>query len=176
MFEHEVHDEIAQRIHGRRGSGEPLEDGLRTNMESQFGASFADVRLHHDKTSDDLNRSLNAEAFTTGSDIFFRSGRYDPTSGSGQNLIAHELTHVLQQRGAPTTGPMKLSDPDDASEREAHRVADALDLGPSAKPASGSSSVARQATPPVEELDEDEIGSTLARQVADEEDIDETLT
>jgi Domain of unknown function (DUF4157) len=68
-------------------------------MEQAFGANFGSVRIHTDSQSDQLNRSINAQAFTTKSDIFFSKGKYDPGSRSGQELLAHELTHVVQQTG-----------------------------------------------------------------------------
>ena len=68
-------------------------------MENGFGADFGRVRIHTDARADTLNHSLNARAFTTGHDIFFRSGEYSPDSTPGQTLLAHELTHVLQQSG-----------------------------------------------------------------------------
>jgi hypothetical protein len=71
-------------------------------MEDSFGTDFSRVRVHTSSQSDTLNRQLQARAFTTGSDIFFRSGEYKPTSGAGQQLLAHELTHVVQQGAAQT--------------------------------------------------------------------------
>jgi hypothetical protein len=68
-------------------------------MERAFGADFSSVKVHTDAEADTLNQELNARAFTTGQDIFFRQGEYSPGSGSGQKLIAHELTHVVQQNG-----------------------------------------------------------------------------
>jgi hypothetical protein len=68
-------------------------------MERAFEADFSGVKVHTDTEADIMNRQLNARAFTTGQDIFFREGEYSPSSGSGQKLIAHELTHVVQQTG-----------------------------------------------------------------------------
>ena len=65
-----------------------------------MGSDFSSVRIHTGQESDSLNRSLSARAFTTGSDIFFRSGEYNPGSTQGQQLLAHELTHVVQQGAA----------------------------------------------------------------------------
>jgi hypothetical protein len=70
-------------------------------MESVFGADFAGVRVHTGTKSDAINRSLNARAFTTGNDIFFRKGEYNPGSTGGKELLAHELTHTVQQGAAP---------------------------------------------------------------------------
>ncbi|KAA3660641.1 MAG: DUF4157 domain-containing protein [Chloroflexi bacterium] len=92
--------DIDQSIQRARGSGQPLDVGVRSPMENAFGANFSGVKIHTDSQSDTLNRSLQARAFTTGQDIFFRQGEYKPASSSGQELIAHELTHVMQQQGA----------------------------------------------------------------------------
>lgn len=82
-----------------RGSGSPLADTIRQPMEQAFGADFSNVTVHTDPQSDQLNRSIQAKAFTTGQDIFFRQGAYHPGTSSGQELLAHELTHVVQQNG-----------------------------------------------------------------------------
>lgn len=71
-------------------------------MEGAFGADFSAVRIHQGASSDRLNSELNARAFTTGPDVFLRSGEYRPASTSGSELLAHELTHVVQQGAAPT--------------------------------------------------------------------------
>jgi hypothetical protein len=90
-----------------------------------LGQDFSGVRIHRDAEADSLSRSLRANAFTTGNDIFFKSNAYDPASTEGQKLLAHELTHVFQQRSAGSVED-KVSDPHDQSEVEAHRVADAI--------------------------------------------------
>jgi hypothetical protein len=91
---------VAHTIERARGGGQPLDDGLRASMEHGFGADFSAVRVHTGSQADMLNRSLNARAFTAGSDVFFRSGEYNPASRTGQQLIAHELTHTVQQGAA----------------------------------------------------------------------------
>jgi hypothetical protein len=70
-------------------------------MESSFGYDFSQVNIHNGSAADSLASQLNAEAFTLKNDIFFRGGRYDPESSTGQDLLAHELTHVVQQNAAP---------------------------------------------------------------------------
>ncbi|MDJ0599293.1 MAG: DUF4157 domain-containing protein [Crocosphaera sp.] len=82
-----------------RGGGQPLDIGLRESMGQAMGADFSKVRVHTDAQSDQLNRSIQAKAFTTGQDVFFRQGEYQPGTRGGQELIAHELTHVVQQGG-----------------------------------------------------------------------------
>ncbi len=118
-----VHPEVTRQIGAQRGRGAPLPPAVRDQMSSALGDSFADVRVHSDALSTALARSVQARAFTTGQDIFFSSGEYSPSSAAGQQLLAHELTHVVQQRGAPTSGELRVSDPGDALEREASHVA-----------------------------------------------------
>jgi hypothetical protein len=69
-------------------------------MERALGADLSGVRIHADRRADELSRLLQARAFTTGQHVFFRRGAYDPVSSGGRALLAHELTHVVQQRGA----------------------------------------------------------------------------
>ncbi len=88
-----------------RGGGRPLPRDVRNRMEQSFDADFSDVRVHADSESDSLNLSLHSRAFTTGHDLFFKGGEYNPASKRGQELIAHELTHVVQQRGGRSRNP-----------------------------------------------------------------------
>ena len=99
---------------------------VRAHMESAFGADFGNVRLHTDANADVLNRTLGADAFTTGRDIYFRQGRYDPDGTSGRRLLAHELTHVVQQAGSTPQGGLVVGAPDDIYEQEAEHVAEAV--------------------------------------------------
>jgi hypothetical protein len=92
-----VSESFETHINHTRGSGHPLSDNVREPMEQEFGADFSGVRLHTDSEADVLNQQLSANAFTTGQDIFFREGEYSPKSESGQKLLAHELTHTMQQ-------------------------------------------------------------------------------
>ena len=155
-----VDDAVARAIQSQRGGGAPLEETARKTMESSFGDDFSEVRLHTDGQADSLNRAVSAEAFTTGSDIFFRDGSYNPSSSDGQKLLAHELTHVVQQRNSAPSSEMTVSDPDDASEREAGDVANSFDGNAAA------ATVSRQEIPE----DEEEVAmSRLDRQEAPEE-------
>ncbi|WP_424103113.1 eCIS core domain-containing protein [Moorena producens] len=93
--------ELESSITRSRGSGQPLSQGIREPMEKAFGGvDFSGVKVHTDGQSDRLNQSMQAKAFTTGQDVFFRQGAYDPGSQGGKELIAHELTHVVQQTGS----------------------------------------------------------------------------
>ncbi|MBD2504567.1 DUF4157 domain-containing protein [Anabaena azotica FACHB-119] len=91
--------DLETSIQKSRGSGQPLADEIKQPMEQAFGADFNAVRIHTDAKSDKLNKSIQARAFTTGQDVFFRQGEYSPGSNSGKELLAHELTHVIQQNG-----------------------------------------------------------------------------
>jgi hypothetical protein len=95
-----VPENLETRIKTAQGSGHPLSDNTREPMEQSFGADFSGVRVHTDSEADALNKQLNAKAFTTGRDVFFRENEYSPGSDSGRELIAHELTHVVQQTGS----------------------------------------------------------------------------
>jgi len=90
---------IEQSIQQATGGGQGLSEDVREPMEQAFGADFSGVKIHTDGNANQLNRSLNARAFTTGPDIFFKQGEYNPGSRDGQELLAHELTHVVQQKG-----------------------------------------------------------------------------
>ncbi|MEM6433957.1 MAG: DUF4157 domain-containing protein, partial [Cyanobacteria bacterium P01_D01_bin.115] len=78
------------------GSGQPLSDETRAFMEPRFGEDFSNVRVHE---TPDLANAIQAKAFTHGQDIYFNSGKYNPGSSGGKDLLAHELTHVMQQQG-----------------------------------------------------------------------------
>jgi hypothetical protein len=91
--------ELETSIQTAKGGGQPLDGGLQRSMGQAMGADFSGVKVHTDAQSDQLNKSIQAKAFTTGQDVFFRQGAYEPSSRGGQELIAHELTHVVQQNG-----------------------------------------------------------------------------
>ena len=90
---------IEASIQRARGNGQALGEGVRAPLENAFGTDFSRVNIHTGSEADALNQSLQARAFTTGQDIFFRRGEYNPGTAAGQELLAHELTHVVQQNG-----------------------------------------------------------------------------
>jgi hypothetical protein len=92
--------DLESTINSARGGGQALDSTLQTKMGQAMGADFSRVKIHTDTTADKLNRSVQARAFTTGNDVFFKKGEYNPQSSTGQELIAHELTHVVQQNGS----------------------------------------------------------------------------
>jgi hypothetical protein len=89
--------ELESAINSARGSGQTMDTDLQAKMGEAMGADFSGVKIHTDSQSDQMNRSIQAKAFTTGKDIFFRQGEYNPGSTGGQELLAHELTHTIQQ-------------------------------------------------------------------------------
>jgi hypothetical protein len=122
----EVGGSIESQIRNARGGGQPLPENVRAPMENAFGTDFSGVRVHTDSSANTLNRSVQAKAFTTGSDLFFSSGTYQPHSQSGQELLAHELTHVVQQGGAKNVQRKKT----DATEMIQRVVVAAVTFGP----------------------------------------------
>lgn len=124
----QLDDETAGRINRARGSGQPLDGAVQVHMSEVLGHDFSGVRVHTDPEAHTLNRLLNARAFTTGPDIFFRRGEYNPGSGSGRELIAHELSHVVQQGkgrvpGGGSSSGMTVRPAGDACEQEAQAMA-----------------------------------------------------
>lgn len=91
---------VESGLNASKGSGSALPDKTRERMESSFGADFSSVRIHDNSSAASMNKDLQAQAFTHGNDIYFNSGKYDPRSKSGQHLLAHELTHTIQQGGS----------------------------------------------------------------------------
>jgi hypothetical protein len=104
-------------------------------MGTSFGNDFGDVRIHTDGESDALNRSVGANAFTLGSDIFLSQAAASAGPYGGDRLLAHELTHVVQQRGAGRRGPLTVSGVSDPEEHEASASAAAVADGGTARPA-----------------------------------------
>ena len=127
-----VGPEMSSAINSARGGGTALGEGVRTAAEATMGTDFSDVRVHQDSQSDQLNRSMTAKAFTTGSDIFLRGDQ----NSSDTSLIAHELTHVVQQSSGAvgSGGGMTVGAADDSHEHEADAVAkQVVSAGPQRK-------------------------------------------
>lgn len=117
-----VHDVISS-------GGRPLDDDVREDMEARLGHDFSDVRIHDDSAAAESATAVNAHAYTVGSNVVFQRDVYDPSSTEGKTTLAHELTHVIQQRNGPVDGTsapggIKVSDPSDRFEREASANAD----------------------------------------------------
>jgi hypothetical protein len=111
--------------------GRPLAPATRTWLEVGLGHDFANVQVHSDSQADELARSVNANAFTSGQDIYFKAGAYDLESADGRHRVAHEAAHVVQQAAGPVAGTVgsdgvSLSDPGDAFEQSAEQAANSL--------------------------------------------------
>jgi hypothetical protein len=94
-------DQLAQQLKNQRGAGAPLPREVKNEMGNSIGADFGNVRIHTGEKAAALSNELGAQAFTHGNDVYFNSGKYDTDSSAGKHLLAHELTHVVQQGAAP---------------------------------------------------------------------------
>jgi hypothetical protein len=88
---------LVSQLNATKGGGAPLPEGTRSFMENAFSADFSGVRVHTDGQAAEMSRSIQAKAFTYGSDIYFNSGQFAPERGEGKRLLAHELGHLTQQ-------------------------------------------------------------------------------
>jgi hypothetical protein len=111
---------IGAAIEAERGQGSPLPGPLRADMERHLGTGLGHVRLHTDRAADELSRAVTAKAFTSDSDVFIPSHRYDPAAPAGRDLLAHELTHAAFHR--QSGGPPRVSHPSDPAEASAGRA------------------------------------------------------
>src|SRR5215218_5815795 len=116
-----------------REPSHPLEPNVRAQMESRLGHAFNHVRIHSDGKAGAAARSVNALAYTVGNDVVFGAGKFAPGSSDGDLLLAHELTHVIQQGGGATRQPipsvLPIGDPNDKLEAEARISAANLGSG-----------------------------------------------
>ena len=90
--------DMASRLRKKSGSGRKMDQQTTSEMESGFGASFSDVNIHTDAEAIAMTKQMGAQAFTHGNDVYFNEGKYNPNTREGKHLLAHELTHTLQQR------------------------------------------------------------------------------
>ncbi|MFE9699522.1 DUF4157 domain-containing protein [Streptomyces sp. NPDC006270] len=166
-----VHDVVSS-------GGSPLDTDTRTDMESRMGADFSDVRVHHDSAAHESAKGVGAHAYTVGNNVVFQRDAYDPGSPQGRTTLAHELTHVIQQRNGPVEGTeapggIRVSDPSDRFEQEAVANADRVLSGPAPETAPASpvstpapaaaSAVQRAATEDEDEQPADVQGSFVQR-------------
>lgn len=117
---------------GRRqaGAGASLPTSIQARFERSLGTDLGGVRLHTDAAADRSAQALQARAFTHGQDVYFGAGQYDPASAEGQELLAHEVAHTVQQRGAPAVQhKLEVSQPGDALEQEADQAAESMMTG-----------------------------------------------
>ncbi|HKV32406.1 MAG TPA: DUF4157 domain-containing protein, partial [Candidatus Dormibacteraeota bacterium] len=165
------------------GGGSPLDRDTRGFMESRLGADFSDVRVHTDGKATESARSVQAHAYTVGNDVVFQSDKYAPESDSGKRMLAHELTHVVQQRsgpvdGTPAAGGIQVSHPSDRFEQAAENSADRVmsSASPSAESHSAAAPTVQRADAGAAEEETDETAQAYAIQreeVGDDKDEEE---
>jgi hypothetical protein len=168
-----VHDVV------NSGGGSPLPAETRADMETRFGGTdFGDVRVHTGSAAHESAKSVNAHAYTVGSNIVFQRDTFDAESDSGKHMLAHELTHVIQQRNGPvdgtdTGGGIKVSDPSDRFERDAVTNADHVMSAPASVSASPSTQAVQRTTDESaaqrDEAPEDETAQTYVQRAEGEE-------
>jgi Domain of unknown function (DUF4157) len=151
-----------------KGGGQPLAPTLRREMEGRLGADFGDVRVHADSQATQSAEAVNAHAYTVGRDVVFRSDRWNPDSSDGKKTLAHELTHVMQQRegpvdGTPTGDGIRLSDPSDPYERAAESTAASAMNASVGGAAQGDFVQREEAAPEGEEEEEEKEGDGAAQ-------------
>lgn len=107
---------LESNLANSKGGGSPLGTNTKNEMESGFGADFSNVRVHNDSNAVQMNQQLGSQAFTNGNDIYFNEGKYNPESNSGKHLLAHELTHTVQQGASKSASVQKAEDTTPATE------------------------------------------------------------
>jgi len=170
-----VHDVI-------NSGGSPLSPDVRDEMQGRLGHDFSDVRVHNDSAAHESAQSVNAHAYTVGSNVVFQRDKYDPASAEGKTMLAHELTHVVQQRSGPVDGStagggIKVSDPSDRFEREASANADRVMSSPAPAAAATAQLSATSAAVQRHEAPEEETaqGSFVQREEAHAEEEEEAV-
>ena len=162
---------IEAQLQSSKGGGSSLPNDTRNSIESAMGAAFSNVRIHTDSNAVQMSQNLNAQAFTHGSDVYFNSGKYNPSSTEGSRLLAHELTHTVQQGSATIkeqpiqrksdtpiiiqkTSSCEAEEEESGSEAEAAEAETAPDLGncritddPAEQPPEGTEEPEEEATP-----------------------------
>ncbi|MDO8952866.1 MAG: DUF4157 domain-containing protein, partial [Draconibacterium sp.] len=108
-----VSSSLESKLNSSKGSGSPLPEDTRSEMESGFGTDFGNVRVHTDSAAVQMSKGLGAQAFTHGSDIYFNEGKYNPANNSGKHLLAHELTHTVQQGASVQTKMVQKEEGDE---------------------------------------------------------------
>ncbi|MFF8911001.1 eCIS core domain-containing protein [Streptomyces olivaceoviridis] len=159
-----VHDVLSS------GGGQPLDTGTRTDMEGRLGADFSSVRVHTGSAAHDSAKEIGAHAYTVGDNIVFQRDSHDFSSHQGRTTLAHELTHVIQQRNGPVDGTaapggIRVSDPSDRFEQEASANAERALAAPAPTPTPASEAASPQAAPSSAPA----VTAPVQRQAADEE-------
>lgn len=105
-------ENISNQVNASRGNGQSMDSSTHSFMQARFGADFSNVTIHTSNEAASLNQELNAKAFTVGNDIYFNEGQYQPNSDAGKHLLAHELTHTIQQGAGQSKTPGIQREPD----------------------------------------------------------------
>lgn len=124
-----VHDVLHEQ-------GQSLDSETRAFMEPRFGHDFSQVRIHTDDQAAESARAVNAQAYTVGSDVVFGQGQYTPETQEGRGLLAHELTHVVQQRGTTDESSLAVGPVNDSAEQEADKISSSITANASPEAAS----------------------------------------
>ncbi|GAB6897076.1 eCIS core domain-containing protein [Kineosporia succinea] len=124
---------IESALRRRQGSGRPLDDAVARDLQNGFGVDFRHVRVHTDPEAATISRSLQASAFSYGSDLYFASGQYRPHVSAGRRLLAHELAHVVQSSvpSSSASSGVTIGRAADPAERQADQMAAAALRGTS---------------------------------------------
>ena len=147
-----------------KGGGRPLDASTRTDMESRFGTDFSDVRVHDSPTAQQSATAVGARAYTTGNEIVLGEG-VSLGSPDGQHTLAHELTHVIQQRSGPVSGTptgdgVAISDPGDAFEQQAEATAHQVLSGAPANVGGGAAGAVQRET-----IDEEDVAAAQTMRI-----------
>jgi hypothetical protein len=167
-----------------KGGGSPLGTDLRQDMEGRLGADFSDVKVHTDSKASESARAVQANAYTVGNEIVVRGDRWSPDTDDGKKTVAHELTHVMQQRAGPVAGTsqgdgISVSHPSDRFERAAEQSANSAMAAPAAPAASAQlhadenlqgQFVQRQGTAPADDKKPEDEEAQMQREAAAPED------
>jgi hypothetical protein len=166
-----VHDVV-------RTGGQPLAPDVRGEMEARLGHDFGDVRVHTGNDAHESAKSVSAHAYTVGSNVVFQRDMYDPASMAGKTMLAHELTHVVQQRagavdGTPAAGGIRLSDPSDRFEREAASTAERVMSTPQPAPMAATASAPAVQREEAPEEQEESVQGAFVQREGEEEEVEE---
>jgi hypothetical protein len=126
-----------------RSASQPLDRAVRRQLEPWFGRDLSTVRVHTDEQAAESARAVGAAAYTVGTDVVFGRGQFDPGSAAGRQLLAHELTHVVQQDGHSVSGQVEVGPAEGELEQEAAGQASRVAEAPARRPASGRRSAGR---------------------------------
>lgn len=105
-----VNEGVESDLNSSKGGGSAMDKNTKQEMESGFGANFSSVNIHTDSRAVQMSEQLGAQAFTHGNDVYFNKGKYNPNSKEGKHLLAHELTHTIQQTGRKTPNNVQKKD------------------------------------------------------------------